>query len=73
MPRDLAVEFDGRYRFPYRVIQTNEGIRMVYSRHKTRHAADERLKKRARNEAYFEETHMLAEPTQPHEPRERGG
>ena len=53
-PRAAAIEFDGRYRFPYRVIETVRGNRLLYSRHKTRAAAEASLKKREKAEAHFE-------------------
>lgn len=51
----MVIEFDSRFRFPYRVVAASDaGIRSLYSKHKTRGAAETSLAKRTKAEAYFE-------------------
>ena len=51
----VLVEFDGRYRFPFRVFDVRDDRgRMLYSRHKTRAAADAAADKLRKALAYFE-------------------
>lgn len=59
----LVVEFDSRYRFPYRIIAIAESERRcLRSKHKSLEAAARSLAKHEKAEAYFETVkHRLAE------------